>query len=253
MNLVRSSARSLQTNGIDLWFIEPLQLTSLSVEHLMPILSSDEITKLSAYKHQAAKYTSLMTRIFSRLVLSQYTGTSPADFQFLRNQYGKPELLPNPSNIRFNLSHNNNLIIMAVTINDDIGCDIEDPKRNVSVLPISKRYFAKQEYQALCLLEGDEQKQQFFKYWTLKEAFVKAVGVGIALGLDTFYFTLSGDKKTQEIDVKFNSDYPLDKQNGWQSYQGILNHQMLAVCRKSTIKQTVNYLNAKHLFSDNSH
>jgi len=250
LNPLISSYNGLKANRIDLWFIDPLQLTNFSDDYIKSILSPDEITKFASFKHKEAQQIFLITRLFTRLILSQYALCSPIHLQFSRNKHGKPELLDNPNNIRFNLSHNNHLIVMAVTINDDIGCDIESPERRISILPISKRYFAKQEHQALSLLTGEAQQQLFFKYWTLNEAFVKAVGVGISLGLDTFYFDINEVDDKQVIKLQFNDTYTLAKHNNWRFYQKTLNKQMLAICRESSIEQSINYIDAQSLFKD---
>jgi len=137
---------------------------------------------------------------------------------------------------------------MAVCIGDDIGCDIESPLRKVSIDPITRRYFATQEHEQLCELTDDVKRQQFFKIWTLKEAFVKATGVGINLGLNSFYFEWS-ENAASEINILFNNNYPLNKQVKWQFNQQIFNQQMLAICRSSKRKQSINFIDAIQLIN----
>jgi len=244
-----SSTLSLQHNCIDLWFIDPNQLSTQQIYLLTSFITKDEKHKLQQYKNKSAQHIALITRAVCRLVLSQYTNTEPTSLEFIRDQHGKPELLNNPLNFRFNLSHNNNLIIMAVTVIDDIGCDIEDPKRKINIEAISRRYFAKQEYQALHLLKNEKQQTLFFQFWTLKEAFVKATGLGISLGLDSFYFCFNNDQQ-QNIDIYFNANYSLTTNDNWYFYQNTLNQQMLSICRKSKIQQDVNYFDIKSLLGN---
>ena len=217
MLLPTSSLQSLATNQIDLWSIAPSQLTENTIILLSNLLSNEESLKLQQYKNKSAQHTSLVTRSLSRLILSQYTNTEPHSLSFMRNAHGKPSLVDNINNLSFNLSHNNDLLIMAICVNDNIGCDIENPIRKISIEPISRRYFSQQEHQQLCELIGEAKKQRFFEIWTLKEAFVKATGVGISLGLDTFYFDKSVLKNN--ISILFNVNYPRDQNESWQFHQ----------------------------------
>ncbi|WP_413693372.1 4'-phosphopantetheinyl transferase family protein [Psychromonas sp. KJ10-2] len=140
-------------------------------------------------------------------------------------------------------------MVIAVCVNDQIGCDIESPERRVSIEPITRRYFSEQEHSMLMAKQGESQKQAFFKIWTLKEAFVKATGIGISLGLDSFYFILDQPQQaSQNIKVAFNAHYPLDTEQAWHCYHDSLHSQALSLCRASDSKQKINYLEASHLF-----
>ena len=261
-----SNLHALKTDHIDLWSIDPTKLCQQSITFLTSLLTTEESEKLLKYKHKEAQHTALITRSLCRLVLSHYTNCSPAALEFVRNSQGKPALVNNNNDIRFNLSHNNQLIIMAVCAGDEVGCDIEDPLRKVNIATITKRYFAAQEHKQLSELTGVEQQQQFFRCWTLKEAFVKATGVGISLGLDTFYFsftsTTTGNqsdpsksvaKKTQQLNLKdniaihFNSHYPLSKDAPWQFYHTFFKQQTMSICRASKLNQTIIYRDATSL------
>tara|TARA_R110001583_G_C5632027_1_gene407137 strand:- start:1069 stop:1839 length:771 start_codon:yes stop_codon:yes gene_type:complete len=248
--------QALKNDQIDLWSIDPTLLSEQTIITLSSILSVEESDNLLKYKNKVAQHTALVTRSICRLVLAQYTKTSPTALQFIRNKHGKPELVDridnggNQDKIRFNLSHNNHLIIIAVCVNDDIGCDIENPQRKVSIEPITRRFFAQQEHTVLNDLQGIEQQQRFFECWTLKEAFVKATGVGISLGLDTFYFDFNKRSKNHTININFNEHYPLDKNATWQFYQAPLKQQILSICRASHSHQSINYFDARLLLKE---
>ena len=252
MTSAPSSFNALKTDSIDLWFIVPSQLPSQHFKTLIQLLTDQEQQKIQQYKHQATQHTALVTRGFARLVLAEYSEQAATTLAFKRNKHGKPELENNNRNIRFNLSHNNNLIVMAVCVDDDIGCDIEDPKRKISIEPISRRYFAKQEHQQLIALSNQIQQQRFFEIWTLKEAFVKATGIGIGLGLDSFYFEWT-DKVDETIgkaiNIHFNEHYPLAKQQDWQCHQTMFEQQALAISRASSMQQNIIFLNALDLIN----
>ena len=240
-----STLEQLSNNHIDLWFISPNEISDLIVQYLKTLLSKKEKEKLAHYKNSKAQHTALITRAICRMVLSQYTNTAPSKLNFIKNQHGKPELTDNKNKIRFNLSHNNDLIIIAICTKDDIGCDIENPLRKVNIEPLTRRYFSEQEHLEICTLTSKVQQQRFFEMWTLKEAFVKATGIGISLGLDTFYFDKHAANK--EINIQFNKSFPLNKSQVWQFYQQELEQQLLAVCRSSQLKQSINLLDASQL------
>lgn len=250
MNTTPSSLPALASDSIDLWAINPAQLSIDSVKVLRSLLTPEESKQLLQYKSKVAQHTHLITRSICRLILTQYINSEPHSLSFIRNQYGKPELEHNEQKIRFNLSHNNQVIIMVVCVNDDIGCDVEDPQRNVSIEPITRRYFSKQEHGEISHLEGEQQRQRFFQFWTLKEAFVKATGRGISLGLDTFQFQFQlATKGSGRISPTFNDHYPLHKQTQWQCYQAPFQEQLVAICRASKRQQNINYFDAASLIT----
>jgi len=74
-----------------------------------------------------------------------------------------------------------------------LGVDVESIMRKVELLALSKRYFAQQEHAELQELEGLEQRERFFALWTLKEAWLKARGLGLHIPLDDFSFSFAGE------------------------------------------------------------
>lgn len=246
---VPSSLQSLRIDNIDLWSVNPATLSQQSIALLSNLLSIKESQDLLQYKNKQAQHTALVTRAICRLVLSIYTLKKADELIFIRDQHGKPELANNEHNIRFNLSHNHQQIIIAVCVKDDIGCDIENPQRKVSIEPITRRYFSAQEHQIISSLQGESQKQRFFAYWTLKEAFVKATGLGISLGLNSFYFNFDNRLLSPSINIQFNENYRLDTDVNWQCYQQPFKEQLLAICRASNVKQQVNYFSVERLLT----
>ena len=201
--------QSLSDNEIHLWSLAPQKITDQTqLDALKKLLSPDEIQKVQRYKLPKAQNNALITRAFIRSVLALYTDQQPQDLAFTITEHGKPELSNSPIPLRFNLSHNNALIICAVCLTYDIGCDIESLQRKITIESIAKRYFSTPEYQSLQALNPTEKQTRFFEYWTLKEAFVKAKGVGISFGLDKFSFHI--EKSTAEPEkIKFNDNIDL--------------------------------------------
>ena len=183
--------QKLSDNEIHLWSINPQKITEQrKLDSLKTLLNKAEQEKVQRYRLTKAQHDALITRAFVRSVLALYTDLKAQDLIFEITEHGKPELCNSSLPLRFNLSHNNNLIICAVCLNHDIGCDVESLSRKISVNSIAKRYFSANEYQSLQALPPATQQARFFEYWTLKEAFVKATGLGISQGLDTFSFQI---------------------------------------------------------------
>ena len=119
--------------------------------------------------------------------------SSPADWQFIANVHGRPEILDRPPGVpdlRFNISHTDGLIACAVTIGREVGVDVEHIGRHLTH-DVAGRFFAPDEVADLRKLPEHDQQRVFFDYWTLKEAYIKARGFGLALPLGDFAFKLN--------------------------------------------------------------
>jgi 4'-phosphopantetheinyl transferase len=201
-----ASGLTLNNNDVHVWLIEPAKISDgKHLDLLRSLLSKTEIEKVQRYRLAKAKHTALITRAFVRTVLSQYTDVAAEKWLFNISAQGKPEINNPPIPLSFNLSHNDDLIICAVSLNKQIGCDIESLSRKICVQAIAKRYFSPLEYDRLMALPRAVQDRHFFEYWTLKEAFVKATGLGISQGLESFNFTIGKAEASQ-----FNDNIQLD-------------------------------------------
>src|SRR5262249_397343 len=125
----------------------------------------------------------------------------PSAWRFTSSEHGRPEIVsPEVApRLRFSLSHTRTVVACAVGAELDIGLDVEDVARDAP-LDVAER-FAPSERAALEALPSHERKRRFFVYWTLKEAYAKARGLGLSLPLDQAVFDLSG----REIRVSFGS------------------------------------------------
>jgi len=113
----------------------------------------------------------------------------PRSFEFKKNKFGKPEILWQSDDSRmewplhFNISHTSSLIACGITMDAPIGIDVEDKKRKTAknILSLARRYFTPSEIDYLAKIpDPDGQQKEFIKLWTLKEAYVKALGRGFS-------------------------------------------------------------------------
>lgn len=156
----------------------------------------------------------LIARALCRTVLSRYAGVNPADWRFLPNPHGRPEIAGPParSRLRFNLSGTRGLAACVVTLEAAAGIDVEDTTLERPSDGIADRFFSPSEARALSGLEPARRRARFLEYWTLKESYIKARGEGLAIPLDRFAFHLDVGSR---IRVSFAPELA-DEPGGWQ-------------------------------------
>jgi 4'-phosphopantetheinyl transferase len=157
------------------------------------LLTPDELERMARLIFERDRRTFLITRAHVRTMLSRYAPVNPADWRFIANAHGRPEILDRPEGVpdlRFNLSHTEGLIACAVTVGREVGVDVEHIGRRL-LHDVPGRFFAAREVVDLKSLPAADQPRVFFDYWTLKEAYIKARGFGLALPLGDFAFRLA--------------------------------------------------------------
>jgi 4'-phosphopantetheinyl transferase len=146
------------------------------------MLDSDEQHRAHAIKNPQRQAFYVETHARLRLLLSKTVDTAPAQLRFTRNDHGKPFLADFPE-IAFNLSHTADWIAVAIGYRCRLGIDIESCKPRTNLAALVEKCFGAEEKAAWQALPEAAQRHAFYQFWTRKEAFVKAVGRGIGLGL----------------------------------------------------------------------
>jgi len=201
----------INKNEIHLWQVNPDLITQAELlNKYKDLLSDDETKKQQRYKFAHDRHDALITRAFVRDLLSYYADIAPSDWRFDKGVKDKPEIVNPPLPLRFNLSHTKGLIICAVTLADDIGCDVENTTRSNDVLAIANRYFSASETNALFSLPTEQQRHRFFDYWTLKESYIKAWGLGLAIPLKDFSFNIIDTQVEQNSAFTVKNTISLD-------------------------------------------
>lgn len=211
----------LQQDEFHLWYTHPHLCTddALLAEY-HALLTKEETEKQQRFVFEKDRHDALITRAFVRDLLSRYADRSPEDWRFKKGEQGKPEIIDAPLPLRFNLSHTKNMIICAVTLQQDIGCDVEHTERKSDVLAVADRFFSKQETSDLFSLPESQQRSRFFDYWTLKESYIKAWGQGLSIPLSDFSFHIDGHnpaRKSPDISLSFATQRQ-DNPEDWQSW-----------------------------------
>jgi len=179
---------------IQLWLApEPETIPASALAAWERLLSPDEHLRWQRFLRESDRRRFLLSRALTRTVLGELTGSGPADLVFSHGPFGKPCLSSSSvgsATLHFNLSHTRGLVVLAVSFDAELGIDVEEVQRDVELLPLARRYFSKTEVGQLEALEGEDQRELFFALWTLKEAWLKAKGLGLRVPLEEFGFTL---------------------------------------------------------------
>jgi 4'-phosphopantetheinyl transferase len=160
------------------------------------LLTDDERRRAGRFLHAADRGRFVIGRALARTMLSRFADVPPRDWLIVIDEHGRPELADRPagaSDLRFNLSHTDGLVVCALTIGREVGVDVEDVRRRVTH-DLPERFFSTREVADLRALPPDEQDVAFFDYWTLKEAYIKARGLGLALPLGQFTFVRTPER-----------------------------------------------------------
>lgn len=126
----------------------------------------------------------IASRYVLRSLLGRYTGRNPGELEFTTNSYNKPFL--KDSKLQFNLTHSDNIIIIAIGYADELGVDVEHIKPAAQLLQIMKRIFSPVEVHELMKNDQQQLLKAFYTGWTKKEAYVKAKGKGLSIPLKSF-------------------------------------------------------------------
>lgn len=179
-------------DGVRLWFTRTGAVGPALAARCHALLTPDERVQQQRFLFEKDRHRYLVTRALVREVMGGLVGRAPQDVRFEANDYGKPRVLdgdPAKPAIEFNLSHTDDLVILAATRGRPIGIDVESTRR-AAPLEIAQRYFAPSETAAMRRLPLAQQPQRFWQLWTLKESYIKAYGMGLSIPLDGFHFDL---------------------------------------------------------------
>lgn len=170
----------MKSDFVDVWhgsLLHPDQ----NIDSLLRQLSIQERLKANAFKLADMRNRYIAVRASLRQTLAAYLDTDPQQLQFNQSEHGKPFLAC--ESIHFNLSHTANYLVIAVANFPHIGIDIEVSRSRNNLDSLAARCFAPSELQAWRQLPDAARQPAFYRLWTKKEAFVKAVGRGLAMGL----------------------------------------------------------------------
>lgn len=163
--------------AVDVWI---LPLDPFAAKGLLPILERAERDIVVGDPARSG------ARVATRIMLARYCGASPVQLRFASGPFGKPELVD--ARLSFSLSRRGNLALLAVATKGRLGVDIE-MRRPLPELEAIAAMLHRAEREKLARTPESEREDCFFRIWTRKEAALKALGTGLANGLDEFCVT----------------------------------------------------------------
>lgn len=219
--------------NVHLWHVNDEEITNNElIASYTSYLSKDELEQHNRFHFEGRRHQYLITRMLVRYVMSLYSDIAAEDFIFAKNDYGKPFVKNQNIRIDYNLSHTKKMIVLAVTVDADIGVDVEYLDRKTDCLKLAKSMFSKSEYTQLCELPSEKKKEHFFDIWTLKESYIKARGMGLSIPLGDISYSLDDTG----ITVFFESSRE-DDPDSWKFWNIQVNSEhkiSLAIKKKDT-------------------
>lgn len=206
---------------------------------LITCVSMEKRKRISRfYRYEDAQRT-LMGDILVRYLLCKRLDIKNKELVFGVNEYGKPFLI-NTTNIQYNISHSGRWIACSID-NLPIGIDIEQIKP--IDMRIAERFFSKEEVKILMNKCAAEREAYFYDLWALKESYIKAIGKGLSIPLDSFTIRILEDNitvyTTRESDNYYFKQYYIDK-----------DYKMAVCSRKNEFPDKVNFISVNELYEE---
>lgn len=150
------------------------------------ILSEDELQKFHSYKVPNDKMRFYIGKVMTKLIASAYLKIDTKNIRFLTNQYGKP-YVENNDGLLFNVSHSGDWVVIAFA-NHEIGVDVQGLSidKKMDFANIAKHAFHKDEIYYINEANEEEKHVRFYDIWCVKEAIIKARGIGLYGNLTDF-------------------------------------------------------------------
>ena len=178
--------------GVSLRWLS-LDRDASELSRLHTFLSPDERARAARFHFERDRNRFVVGRGTLRETLGELLEISPTEVRFAYGPQGKPEL-HHETNLRFNLSHSQDLALLAVTKNREVGVDLEFMRPDLDTLEIAPSVFSPEECASLESLPESERLAAFYGYWTRKEAFIKALGLGFSRDTKEFTVTLEQEQ-----------------------------------------------------------
>lgn len=183
------------------------------IDEFNKILSVEEMDRASRFHFDMDQYRYIVTHGILRMILGGVLEIEPRSIIFDVNDYGKPSIQKgqNEKDVFFSISHSKDALLICVCQCFEIGVDVEVENREFLPETISNTFFTDEECNTLEQFKGLNQKRLFLKYWTRKEAFIKAIGLGVNFPLDE----VSVADITGETWVEVSYNKKLDIDGNW--------------------------------------
>ncbi len=199
---------TLEPHAVHLWGIE-LEGSPQCIERCLGWLDETERQRAARFVREQDRQHYVLAHGGLRGILSRYLEVSPCEVSLGRAEAGKPFVTRDArkhSAMTFNLSHAHNRALIAVSKAQEVGVDLEWVRSKVDVLNLSERYFAPSEHAVIMQTTEAQRTIIFFRYWVVKEAVLKAQGIGLR-GLSDCEVILDQDEGMNDVRIHLGSQF----------------------------------------------
>jgi 4'-phosphopantetheinyl transferase len=206
--------RPLEAGEVRVWWMDLGVSDDTVIARWRDCLDPAEQAQAARFYFRADRQAYIAAHWLVRQALASVDGLPPADWRFVVEKQGKPAVDPalNRSDLRFNLSHSRGFVACAVSSGITLGIDVEPLSRAATGFDIAERFFSPSEVSILRAVNEDQQSTTFLRFWTLKEAFIKATGEGLYRPLESFSFSLD------PVSITFDSE-DVDDASSWKFFE----------------------------------
>lgn len=178
--------------------IDPSDIVAMPFRSL---LSADEESRASRFRFGHLSNTFTICHGLLRLLLGGYLDADPTSIQFHYQSKGKP-VLRSHNGLNFNLSHTNGIMVCGVARHCEMGVDVEVLRPMNDMQELAGKFFCPEEARELLSLPQNQQLSSFYRCWTRKEAYIKAIGEGLSAPLSSFRVTLSPSDTAKLLHIR---------------------------------------------------
>lgn len=205
--LPQPACLTLSTNDVHIWRAT-LDRPALVVQQLAQTLSKGERMRAGRFHFEKDSKHFIIGRGILRAILGLYLDTEPSRLQFCYGSRGKPYLAGESAKVdlRFNLAHSHGLALYAFTRGREIGVDVEYIRHVPDIEQIAATFFSARENAVLHALPASQRQKAFFNCWTRKEAYIKAIGNGLAQSLDRFDVSLTPGEPARLLSLEGDAE-----------------------------------------------
>jgi len=224
-----------QRNEVHIWNVH-LSKDSKDIDLQLTYLSSEEKERAAKFYFAKDKIRFIQNRYLLRFIIAKYLAIQISEVEFKYNKYGKPQLADDEAKLFFNISHSHGFTVLAFSREYELGIDVELVNREEDInCFINTDIFTPGEINWLKSQTGSNISAACYKLWSAKEAYVKALGIGLTIPLNSIETNIVEENGIRLLDIKAESCksyYLVELQNIHQDYIGTLALPEKATCIK---------------------
>ena len=182
---------TLEQGEVHIWTVSILGIRS-QLDQLKSLLTKEEAAKMSFYEFEHTQHSYIATQAVLRVMLSLYLDIKPGEVKLGARSKGKPFLIHDRP-IFFNLSNSDGLCVFAFSGDGEVGIDLERIREMSDIEQLIQKNLTNREKEYV-LKDPDKKLRRFFRFWTYKESYLKAIGEGMRLTPDNLEFSVEEGK-----------------------------------------------------------